>query len=236
MPAMTGVIGSLVLGYVIGAIPCGYLIVRFSHGKNILAIGDGRPGAANTFREIGPAWGILTGALDMAKGTLVAWLAHRLGRPVDACLLAAALGLAAGHNWSVFLQFRGGDGAGVTVGVYALLMPAMLMLMLGMYLLFLLFWYLRIRPFYLYHMYNWQTIFCLAPLPVFFREEIFLLPRWGLAPGTAFLLAVILAVTGLIKQLERYGFLFLFTPRDFDNKYARRIARRGLNGPEDPTP
>jgi acyl-phosphate glycerol 3-phosphate acyltransferase len=234
MAPLQAVLACLALGYAIGAVPCGFLVVHLCHGRSILAIGNGRPGAANIFREIGPAWGVLPGLLDIAKSALVIWLALVIARPGDAGVLAAALGLVAGHNWSAFLRFRGGDGAGVTIGVYALLMPAMVGIMLGIYAVFLLLWYLRIRPFYLYHMYNWQTVFCLAPLPVFVWGDLFLIDRWGVTPGTAVLLAILLAAAGLLKQLERHGFAFLFTPRDFDNKIARRITQKGLTGPEDP--
>lgn len=110
------------LAYLLGAIPSGLLISR-ACGVDIRRVGSGNIGATNVFRCVGKGWGVLTFACDAFKGFAAAFLLPRLGAwlgdPVEEGiripLFCACLSVV-GHNWPVFLRFKGGKGVAATVG------------------------------------------------------------------------------------------------------------------------
>jgi glycerol-3-phosphate acyltransferase PlsY len=105
----------IIIAYLIGAIPFSYLVARWRAGIDIYEHGEGNVGARNVYHVVGPAWGVLAGILDVAKGTAAFFVAHRLALSQVAfltCGFAAPLG----HNFSPFLRFRGGKGVSVTMG------------------------------------------------------------------------------------------------------------------------
>lgn len=111
-------------GYLVGAIPFGYLVVKLFTGKDIRHFGSGRTGGTNAIRAAGPIAGLLTGIGDTAKGTVAVWGAFWLSKqldlssPVVAQVLAGVLAVV-GHNYSVYLSWKGGAGTGPNVGVAA---------------------------------------------------------------------------------------------------------------------
>lgn len=111
----------LIGSYLLGSIPFGYLV---SKGKNvnIREIGSGNIGATNVYRALGMKWAVLVGLLDLAKGAIPTLLAIFF---LDSEVLILAVGIAAiaGHNWPVFLGFKGGRGVATTGGVVLVLMP-----------------------------------------------------------------------------------------------------------------
>jgi glycerol-3-phosphate acyltransferase PlsY len=120
---------AILLAYLLGSIPVGLLATRLLKGVEITEIGSGRTGATNVYRTAGP-WGMaLTTLGDALKGILavgVAQLAAIYGASVapEATWLSwieplAGIAAVAGHNWSVFLGFKGGAGTVTTVGVLA---------------------------------------------------------------------------------------------------------------------
>jgi len=107
-------------GYLLGTFPSGYLFSRAFGGKDIRRVGSGNIGAANAFRNISPAAGILTLVFDMGKGFLAA---HAAGTIIPGTAGAAAaapllggLAAAAGYNYMPYFRFRGGKGVAVTAG------------------------------------------------------------------------------------------------------------------------
>jgi glycerol-3-phosphate acyltransferase PlsY len=104
------------LAYLLGSIPTAYIFGRLLKGVDIRQIGDGNMGAANTFRQLGPRAGITVGIIDAAKGALAVFIAQQAGLSLFAVLLAGTA-VVAGHNWPVFLGFRGGRGEATTIGV-----------------------------------------------------------------------------------------------------------------------
>jgi len=123
------VLGAMLLilaGYLIGAIPCGYLVAR-CRGVDILRQGSGNIGATNVGRVLGRTFGLLVFVLDFAKGagpTLAGVLLPQPeGWPPDA--LAALAGVAAflGHMFPIYLRFQGGKGVATGAGVVAVLLP-----------------------------------------------------------------------------------------------------------------
>ena len=106
----------LLISYLLGSFPSGYLISRFS-GKEILKIGWRKTSGSNVFREVGKWQGALTGILDVLKGYLAVWGAQRLGLSTEIQIFAAVAAIT-GHNWSVFLKFAGGRGVGTLIGAF----------------------------------------------------------------------------------------------------------------------
>ncbi len=112
---------SLALAYLLGSIPFAYLISR-AKGIDIRKVGDGNVGAFNVFRHVGLKAGLTTLILDMAKGTAAVTLAKALhSSEVVTCLAGAAA--VAGHNWPLFLSFRGGRGEATIIGVMFAMVP-----------------------------------------------------------------------------------------------------------------
>ena len=110
------VILAIILGYLIGSIPNGYLIARLK-GIDITQVESGRTGGTNVSRALGWRYGVLVGALDILKGTVAVVLARAIFGNHPDIYAALAGGFAViGHNWSVFLGFRGGAGGATAAG------------------------------------------------------------------------------------------------------------------------
>ncbi len=109
-------IAAILICYLSGSIPCGYIVARL-YGIDVTASGSGRTGGTNVLRAAGPLAAAVTVLGDMLKGLIPVYLLAQAGLP----LAAAAGGVAAvlGHNYSIFLRFRGGVGAGTAVGALA---------------------------------------------------------------------------------------------------------------------
>ena len=127
---VAGIIG-VIIAYLLGSIPSAYLITRLRMGKDIRQLGGGNVGARNVFVEVGRGVGIAVGIFDVAKGAAaVAIAAGLLGAP-PLFVLAAGLAVIAGHIWSVYLKFTGGNGLATTIGVLSLLMTRELLIVLA---------------------------------------------------------------------------------------------------------
>jgi glycerol-3-phosphate acyltransferase PlsY len=119
--------------YLLGAIPFGLLIARGRAGVDLRQVGSGNIGATNVLRAVGKGAAALTLLLDMAKGVLAVGIARALGAsPLGVALAAVAAVL--GHVFPVFLRFRGGKGVATTLGVVLGAMPAVGLLLLGIWL------------------------------------------------------------------------------------------------------
>ena len=109
-----------VFGYLLGSTPIGYLIGKL-RGVDVLQYGSGRTGGTNVMRAVGSWAAALTMIGDGLKGLLAVGIATLLvGTP--AAKMLAGLSVLIGHNWSVFLSWRGGAGTmtnlGVIIGLY----------------------------------------------------------------------------------------------------------------------
>jgi glycerol-3-phosphate acyltransferase PlsY len=132
-----------VTGYLIGSIPFGYLFVKAATGKNVLEVESGRTGGTNTYRAAGAKVGVLTGLSDILKGAVAVWVALWLWRGgVSADLVPWIMALAGvasviGHNWSLYIGFRGGAGTtpniGWAVAVWWPIFPIGIVILLGLF-------------------------------------------------------------------------------------------------------
>jgi glycerol-3-phosphate acyltransferase PlsY len=113
----------LVIAYLLGAIPFGYLLVKWKTGADVRAAGSGNTGATNVMRTTGRAAGVTTLLLDIAKGYTAVWTAGRLTGQDVLWMSLAALAVMAGHAYPVFLGFKGGKAVASFVGAFLCLTP-----------------------------------------------------------------------------------------------------------------
>ena len=113
----------VVIAYLLGAIPFGYLLVKWTTGADVRTGGSGNIGATNVLRTTGRMAGVATLLLDIGKGYLAVWIAGWLtGHSMDAMSIAA-LAVMAGHAFPVFLHFKGGKAVASFVGAFLCLTP-----------------------------------------------------------------------------------------------------------------
>ena len=108
--------------YLLGSTPFAYMAARRLRGVDIRTLGDGNSGAANAWRLLGARVGVAVFIADMSKGA-VAVLVTQATIGGQAAPLAAGLAVIAGHNWPVYLGFRGGRGAATLLGVLIMVWP-----------------------------------------------------------------------------------------------------------------
>ncbi len=116
---------SFLAGYFIGAIPFGYIIGRAGYGIDVREYGSGRTGFANVLRTLGVRAGIATLILDLAKGAggAIAGAAIAGGDLLVFGKAAGAFGAVVGHNWPVYIRFRGGRGVDPALGGLFAMVP-----------------------------------------------------------------------------------------------------------------
>lgn len=119
---------SIVVGYLIGSLPTGYLL-GLINGVNIFKIGSGNMGATNAVRAMGPKWGFAIWIIDISKGILAVLFARSLLAPHLAWAnLIGGVMVIVGHNWSFFSvvltgKMRGGKGAATWLGGFMMIVP-----------------------------------------------------------------------------------------------------------------
>lgn len=116
----------VVVAYLLGSIPFGYLIVRGGGGGDIRETGSGGTGATNVSRRAGKMAGVLTLLLDAAKGCIAVLIAKTVSGD-DWVIAAAAIAALVGHIFPVWLGFRGGKGVATGVGIFLVLAPVALL-------------------------------------------------------------------------------------------------------------
>jgi glycerol-3-phosphate acyltransferase PlsY len=114
---------ALIIAYLLGAIPVGYLLVKLTTGKDVRASGSRNIGATNVLRTTNRALGVLTLVLDIGKGFLAAWSAALLTGDSPMWTSAAALAVIAGHAYPVFLGFKGGKAVASFIGAFLYVAP-----------------------------------------------------------------------------------------------------------------
>lgn len=109
-----------VSSYLLGSLPTAYVLGKWLRGIDIRKVGVRNMGALNAYRVLGPFWGIVTFLVDAGKGGLAIGMARAQGLGLQAVAVCGLLAVA-GHNWPVFVRFRGGKGAATGMGVVAAL-------------------------------------------------------------------------------------------------------------------
>src|SRR5674476_382008 len=93
----------VLLGYLLGSIPTGLIIVKLKTGKDIRQVESGRTGGTNAMRAAGFWAGLLTAFLDILKGLLAVWLAQRFSPDNQWVHALAPIAAILGHNYSLYL-------------------------------------------------------------------------------------------------------------------------------------
>ena len=106
----------VLLAYVLGSVPSAYVAGRIRGAGDIRLLGDGNVGARNAYWELGPRVGVGVFLFDATKGLLPVVLAQAAALP-QVAVLGTGLAAVVGHNWPVFLRFRGGRGEATSIGV-----------------------------------------------------------------------------------------------------------------------
>jgi len=194
---MTGV--ALLISYLVGSIPTAYLFGKMLKGIDIRTVGSGNVGATNALRILGRKAGITVLLLDILKGFVtVVFLGNffsdqTLLLPAQDLRLLMGLACICGHNWTVFLRFKGGKGIATTFGV--LLGMALkiegLNLVIG---LLILLWF---TVFLVFRIVSLASICCAVALPVFCF--VFKLP-WLFA-----VLCLLLSVVVILRHKSNLG-------------------------------
>ena len=181
---ITGLWGWIALGYFLGSIPFGYLLVRLTGGGDIRFQGSGNIGATNVARTSGWSVGIATLILDGAKGFLAVWLAEHFSRGNIRFMMYSGLAAILGHMFPAWLRFQGGKGVATALGVFlAVCWPALAAAVL-LFLLVVLFWrYVSLA-----------SISAAAALPLL----VYLLYAPGHAPPTAVSVSTLVAAVMVI--------------------------------------
>jgi glycerol-3-phosphate acyltransferase PlsY len=127
---------ALVAAYLLGSVPAAYLMGRLRKGIDIRQVGSHNMGAMNVFYSVGFGEGMAVLAFDIGKGAAAVFLARVMGTPEIVQLLAGLMAVV-GHNFPVFLNFKGGRGGATCIGILVFIMPWGIPFYLGAFLLVL---------------------------------------------------------------------------------------------------
>lgn len=121
----------IILCYLIGSFPSGYLVGK-SQGIDIRQHGSGNIGATNVLRVMGKKWGYLVFFCDSLKGFIAVkvgvWLATSAGAETTLAAVVAGICCIIGHNYTVWLGFKGGKGIATSIGVLLAIVPIVIVL------------------------------------------------------------------------------------------------------------
>ncbi len=178
--------GLIAIGYLLGAIPFGYLLVRATGGGDIRFIGSGNIGATNVARASGWAVGAATLILDSAKGFFAVWIAGHFSGGNIRYMMFAGLAAIIGHVFPIWLKFEGGKGVATALGVFLGICWPALAAAVALFILMVLFWrYVSLA-----------SISAAAALPLL----VYLLYAPGHAPPTAVSVCTLLAAALVIVK------------------------------------
>jgi glycerol-3-phosphate acyltransferase PlsY len=122
---------SIVIGYLLGSIPTAYIMGKVRKGIDIREVDTRNMGAGSTFRQIGMWEGFVVFAVDAGKGAGAVLIAQALGvsQPL---VLAAGFAAILGHSYPFAIGFRGGQGVATIMGIFFVLAPEVMLIMLGL--------------------------------------------------------------------------------------------------------
>ena len=128
----------LLAAYLIGSIPTAYIVTWIIKKTDIRRLGDGNVGGKNTFISVGRLVGVVVSLIDIGKGILSITLARHYSASEWVILLAGTCAIL-GHDFPIFLKFRGGQGMATMAGVFLMLFPLQMAVVLCTLMLTLLF-------------------------------------------------------------------------------------------------
>jgi len=130
------IVAAIIIGYILGSIPFAYIVGHLIKGVDIRETGGGNIGALNVYRNVGPVYGLAVLAADIGKGAMAVVIASWLDLTLP-WICVAGFAAILGHNWPVFLKFRGGKGAATVLGVLLAFMPIPLLIAGALVIIFI---------------------------------------------------------------------------------------------------
>jgi glycerol-3-phosphate acyltransferase PlsY len=115
-------IASIIIGYLLGSIPTAYIIAKVRKGIDIRDVDTRNMGGGSVLRQVGIWEGALVIIVDMAKGAAPIFIAQAFGVSLP-WVLAAGFAAILGHNYPVYVGFRGGQGVATIMGIFFVLTP-----------------------------------------------------------------------------------------------------------------
>lgn len=128
----------LILSYLCGAIPFGYIVAKVFKNIDIRKQGSGNPGATNVYRTVSKPLGVLTLVLDILKGFLPVYFVTFINPTTNWIVILVALVTIVGHVFTVFLNFKGGKGVATGCGVFLALNPLATLICFAIFVVILL--------------------------------------------------------------------------------------------------
>ena len=167
-------VAAIILSYLIGSIPVAYIFGRVLKGIDIREHGSGNMGATNAFRVLGKGPGTAVLILDIIKGIIpVTLLANAFGLEDALSLVIISVVAVSGHNWTIFLGFKGGKGMATSLGVliglaiqFQVLRIILLWVVMTWLALFLLFGYVSLASIAAAVVFPVLMVVRLEPLPL----------------------------------------------------------------------
>ena len=207
----------VIAAYFWGAIPVTHLVVKALRGVDLREYGSGSVGPSNAAHLVGRRTAIAIGVVEVLKGAAPIWVAQALDLEVSQ-QLAAGVACIVGHNWSVWIRFRGGRGMSILLGVLLAVARLELLLVTIIALFGIAFW---------------------GSVPLFLGLSAALLPMWSwlLERGEAYILGLgLMALAIVVKRLlgnelpERWSGRIIFYRLLFDRDILDREewVRRGI--------
>jgi glycerol-3-phosphate acyltransferase PlsY len=120
----------ILIGYLLGSIPTAYIAGHILKGEDIRQMGDENMGAANVFRQLSARAGVMVGIIDAGKGALAVLIAQAANMS-QITVMFTGVAAVIGHNWPIFIGFRGGRGASTTIGVLSALVTQPMLILAG---------------------------------------------------------------------------------------------------------
>ena len=199
----------IVLSYLIGSIPSGYLVAR-SKGIDIRQHGSSNIGAANVARVMGKTWGYLVGFCDFLKGFLAVKLgfliaAHFLSSSVAGSVIAA-IACILGHNYTVWLGFKRGKGVATSGGAVLAVLPPLVFVLVGA---------VWVAVFIISRYTSLASIIAAAVLPL---AVLLLITRNGTDLWILFAFSVLIAALAIWRHRSNIGRLLHGTENRFGKK------------------
>ena len=128
----------IIIAYLLGNISTSYIIAKKMIGVDIRTQGSGNAGSTNVLRTLGKKAGAITFAGDFLKGFIAVLIAELIAKTsgIDVAIAGylGVIGVVSGHNWPVFLGFRGGKGVATSLGSMIAVNPIMALSCFGIFL------------------------------------------------------------------------------------------------------
>lgn len=115
----------IITGYLLGSISGGYVVGKLAGGVDVREFGSKNIGATNVLRTLGKQYALFAFLIDFGKGVASVYVGDFFSGEVNSAMTSSLAGLAciSGHNWPIFLKFRGGKGVATAAGVFSILTP-----------------------------------------------------------------------------------------------------------------